>query len=63
MEMWRRVVGAAFAVALMVGGPLALVQNGDTITIDVPQRRLELHVSDAEMAARREKWEAPKPKY
>lgn len=45
------------------GGPLALVQNGDTITIDVPQRRLELHVSDAEMAARREKWEAPKPKY
>ncbi|MCU0451277.1 MAG: dihydroxy-acid dehydratase [Bernardetiaceae bacterium] len=35
------------------GGPLALVQNGDLITLDVPARRLHLHVSDEELARRR----------
>jgi dihydroxy-acid dehydratase len=36
-----------------VGGNLALVQNGDLITLDVAQRRLHLHVSDEELARRR----------
>jgi dihydroxyacid dehydratase/phosphogluconate dehydratase len=41
------------------GGPLALVQNGDRIRLDVPQRRLELLVKDDELAARRKQWRAP----
>jgi len=41
------------------GGPLALVQNGDFIEVDVPGRRLHLDVSDAEMSKRRAAWKAP----
>ncbi|MDP1962698.1 MAG: dihydroxy-acid dehydratase, partial [Reyranella sp.] len=43
------------------GGPLALVKNGDRITLDVPKRRLELLVSAAELAKRRKAWKAPPP--
>ncbi len=43
------------------GGPLALVKNGDRITLDVPKRKLELHVSAAELAKRRKAWKAPTP--
>jgi L-arabonate dehydrase len=44
------------------GGPLALVQNGDLIEVDVPARRLHLDVSDAELAKRRAAWTpAPTP--
>ena len=46
-----------------IGGPLALVQNGDVIDLDVPGRRLHLEVSAAELAARRAKWQPPAPKY
>ena len=46
-----------------VGGPLALVRTGDTITLDVPNRRLTLNISDADMAARRAAWVAPAPRY
>jgi len=42
-----------------VGGPLALVRDGDEIELDVAARRLHLHVSDAELAARRATWTAP----
>jgi dihydroxy-acid dehydratase len=41
------------------GGPLALVQNGDFIEVDVPARRLHLDVSDAELAQRRAAWKPP----
>ncbi|WP_031360056.1 L-arabinonate dehydratase [Caballeronia sordidicola] len=43
-----------------VGGPLALVKDGDMIELDVPGRRLHLDVSDEELAARKEAWKAPK---
>jgi dihydroxy-acid dehydratase len=43
------------------GGPLAFVQNGDTITLDVAARSLHLHVDDSEMARRREAWTPPEP--
>jgi len=46
-----------------IGGPLALVKNGDLITVDVPARRLHLEVSDAELAQRRAHWKAPAPRY
>jgi dihydroxy-acid dehydratase len=43
------------------GGPLALVENGDMIELDVARRRIHLHVSDAELARRKAKWKPPKP--
>jgi dihydroxy-acid dehydratase len=46
-----------------VGGTIALVQEGDTITIDAPSRILQLEVPEAELADRRAKWTAPAPRY
>ncbi len=46
-----------------IGGPLALVRDGDEIELNVAERRLQLHVSDAELAERREQWSAPPPAY
>jgi dihydroxy-acid dehydratase len=46
-----------------VGGPLALVRDGDRIELDVPARRLHLHVSDEELARRREKWRPPQKRF
>ena len=42
-----------------IGGPLALVETGDMIEVDVPQRRIHLHVDDAELARRRAAWTPP----
>jgi dihydroxy-acid dehydratase len=64
-----RMSGTAFgAIVLHVtpesaaGGPLALVRNGDRIRLDVPARKLELLVSDAELKARRRSWKPPRPR-
>jgi dihydroxy-acid dehydratase len=46
-----------------VGGPLALVQTGDRITVDVPARRIHLEVSDQELVTRKAAWRAPPPRY
>jgi dihydroxy-acid dehydratase len=46
-----------------IGGPLALVHNGDMITVDVPARRLHLEVSDEVLVQRRAQWQAPAPRY
>jgi len=46
-----------------VGGNIALVQEGDTITIDAAARSLQLHVSDEELAQRRANWQPPAPRY
>ena len=46
-----------------VGGPLALLRNGDRITVDVPARRIHLEVDDAELAARRAAWQPPPRRY
>ena len=46
-----------------VGGPLAFVQTGDLITLDVEARQLELHVSAAELEERRKAWTPPKSPY
>jgi dihydroxy-acid dehydratase len=45
------------------GGPIALVRDGDPIVLDVPQRRLELLVDDAELERRRVQWTRPEPHY
>jgi len=44
-----------------VGGPIALVEDGDRITVDAQKREITLEVSDAELAARRSRWKAPLP--
>ncbi len=46
-----------------VGGPLALIQTGDTVRVDIPNRRLDMLVSDEELAARRARWTPPPPKF
>jgi dihydroxy-acid dehydratase len=46
-----------------VGGPLAFVQTGDEIEVDVDARRIHLHVSDEELARRRAAWRPPAPHY
>ncbi|WP_026100015.1 dihydroxy-acid dehydratase [Fortiea contorta] len=46
-----------------VGGAIALVKEGDSITIDAPSRLLQLNISDAELAQRRADWQAPAPRY
>jgi len=46
-----------------IGGPLALVRDGDLIELDVPNRTLNVKISDAEMAKRRAAWVAPPPHY
>lgn len=63
-----RMSGTAYGTVVLhtapeaaAGGPLALVQNGDLIELDVPNRRLHLHVSDEELARRRAAWQPPQP--
>lgn len=46
----------------MEGGPIALVEEGDIISIDIPGRKLEVKVSDEDMAKRKEAWVKPAPK-
>ena len=45
------------------GGPLALVENGDTVTIDAVANRIEIDVSDDELERRRKSWVAPPPRF
>ena len=63
-----RMSGTAFGTVVLhaapestVGGPLALVETGDSITLDVPGRSLTLHVDDPELDRRRAEWQAPPP--
>ena len=46
-----------------VGGPLALLRNGDIVELDVPNRSLNMRVSEAELAERRAAWTPPAPRY
>ncbi len=59
---WGMVVGHV-APEAAVGGTIALIEEGDSITIDARQLLLELNVDHKEIAARREKWVAPQPRY
>jgi len=59
---WGMVVGHV-APEAYVGGTIALVKNGDSITIDAKKRLVQLNVPAKELAARRKKWKAPKPRY
>jgi len=58
---WGMVVGHVAPEAY--GGPIALIQEGDSVTIDAHKLLLQLNISDEEMAARRQAWVQPKPRY
>jgi dihydroxy-acid dehydratase len=59
---WGMVVGHV-APEAYVGGPIALVQEGDSVTIDAHKRLIQLNVPDAELARRRAAWKQPEPRY
>ncbi len=59
---WGMVVGHV-APEAAVGGNIALVLEGDSITIDAHQHLLQLNVGEAELVQRRARWQAPKPRY
>ncbi|WP_322084535.1 dihydroxy-acid dehydratase [Burkholderia sp. BCC1972] len=59
---WGMVVGHV-APEAFVGGTIALVQEGDSITIDAHRLLLQLNVDDAELARRRAAWQQPAPRY
>ncbi len=59
---WGMVVGHV-APEAYDGGPIALIEEGDSVTIDAHQRLLQLNVPDGEIAARRAKWVQPAPRY
>ena len=59
---WGMVVGHV-APEAYVGGNIALVKEGDTITIDAKKRLVQLNIPARELAARRKKWKPPKPRY
>ena len=59
---WGMVVGHV-APEAAVGGPIGLVKEGDSITIDAHQQLIQLNISEAEFAARKAAWRAPKPRY
>ena len=46
----------------MSGGPIALIEDGDMITIDIPNRKIELEISEEELNKRRVHWVQPEPK-
>src|SRR5213075_2428773 len=63
-----RMSGTAYGTVVLhtapeaaAGGPLALVETGDVIELDVGKRKLVLHVSDEELTRRRKRWRPPEP--
>ena len=65
-----RMSGTSFGTCVLhvspeswIGGPLALVENGDEIELDVPSRSLKLCVEEKELERRRQAWQAPPPRY
>lgn len=59
---WGMVVGHV-APEAQVGGVIALIQEGDSITIDALRQLIQLNVEDAEIESRRKNWQAPQPRY
>jgi dihydroxy-acid dehydratase len=65
-----RMSGTAYGTCVLhvapesyVGGPLALIEDGDEVELDVPNRRLELRVGERELSRRRAAWRQPQPHY
>ena len=59
----RGLMAGHVAPEAQLGGPIAAVREGDTITFDIPNRKLTLNVPEAEIARRLGAWKAPEPRY
>jgi dihydroxy-acid dehydratase len=59
----RGLMAGHVAPEACVGGPIAAVRDGDTISFDIPNRRLDVEISEDELAARLRDWRAPEPRY
>ncbi|GLH66413.1 dihydroxy-acid dehydratase [Geothrix edaphica] len=59
----RGLMAGHVAPEAAVGGPIALVREGDTVVMDIPSRRLDLKVQEDELARRKAEWKAPAPRY
>ena len=59
----RGLMAGHVAPEAAVGGPIAAVREGDTISFDVERRRLDLHVSEDELRQRMRDWQPPAPRY
>ena len=59
----RGFMGGHVAPEAAVGGPIAVVREGDIIEINIPRRQIQADVSDAEMKSRLSQWKAPAPRY
>jgi len=59
----RGLMAGHVAPEAAVGGPIAAVREGDTIHFDIPNRKLDVEISDAEIASRLKGWKKPEPKY
>ncbi|MFZ0274534.1 MAG: dihydroxy-acid dehydratase [Acidobacteriaceae bacterium] len=59
----RGLMAGHVAPEAAVGGPIAAVQEGDTIHFDVPNRRLDVEIAESELTARLAKWNKPEPKF
>ena len=59
----RGLMAGHVAPEAFVGGPIAAVREGDTIHLDITNRRLDVEISDDEIAARLRDWRAPEPRY
>jgi dihydroxy-acid dehydratase len=59
----RGLMAGHVAPEAFVGGPIATVREGDMISLDIPNRRLDIEISDDEIASRLRDWRAPKPRY
>jgi dihydroxy-acid dehydratase len=59
----RGLMAGHVAPEAFVGGPIAAVRDGDTVSFDIPNRRLDVELSDDEIGARLRDWRAPEPRY
>jgi len=59
----RGLMAGHVAPEAAVGGPIAAVREGDIISFDIPNRRLDVEIGEAEIASRLSGWEAPEPRY
>jgi dihydroxy-acid dehydratase len=59
----RGLMAGHVAPEAFVGGPIAAVREGDMVSFDIPNRRLDVEVSDDEMQARLRDWRQPEPRY
>ena len=56
-------MNAGYEVAVVGAGPIGLIRDGDLVCINLPERRLDVDLTDAGLRARRGRWVAPDPRY